>query len=120
MCGENSLQSLAQRKLYRSFTESTFSLRIKGHRPMAKFQITRLEDRIVPSALSLICDCGSHKGGSSKKGSHKSHKSNKSCKNGSSKKHGSSKKACGTSKKKAGSSKKCKSVKVKSVKAKCK
>ena len=34
---------------------------------MAKFRIARLEDRIVPSALSCSLDCGSDK-------SHKSHK----------------------------------------------
>ncbi len=63
----------------------------------ARFQITRLEDRIVPTAMACCFgDGGSHRGsssrkcgGSSKKSGSNKHKSGKAC--GSSKKHGSNK-----------------------------
>jgi hypothetical protein len=53
-----------------------------------KFEITRLENRIVPSALSCSLDCGSTKSDKSCK----SAKSDKSCKSDKSEKCGSSKK----------------------------
>lgn len=70
-----------------------------------RFSITRLEDRIVPTAMAWSFGDGSSRGSSSRKGG-----SSKKCKNGSSKKdkNGSSKRG---KSKKHGSSKKHRSGK---------